>query len=62
MKRVFRVQIRMQGGSTSTIYVTGVTASQVRAKLVRNGHQGRDILSTTAIADHGVVNGVGVVR
>lgn len=51
MKRVFRCKIRMPSGYESTVYVTGTTAAQVRAKLIRNGHKPADVLSTTAIHD-----------
>jgi hypothetical protein len=50
MKRVFRVKI-MIGESERTIYLTGHKATEVRAKLVRNGHSESAILSTTAIHD-----------
>lgn len=63
MKRVFRVKYLSQSGAEVKAYLTGRTASEVRAKLVRNGIEARNIVSTTAIADaEPGPNGVGVVR
>lgn len=61
MKRVFRIKIII-GRSVQTLYLPGRRAREVHEALIRNGHRPAHILSVTAIADHGLVNGVGVVR